>query len=289
MTAPWTSLQQLVVDDVASWPAKTAACVVLSSRGTLAVAGDLALPLPWASVTKIVAALAVLEVVFEGSLRLDDPAGPKGSTLRHLLGHTSGLACNEHRVVAAPGRRRCYSNVGIDLAVDLAVRRSGSQDAGTLLRERVLNPLGMTSTVLVGPASHGALGPVSDLALLARELLVPTVLTDGIVAAATAPSFPGLPGLLPGFGRQDPNDWGLGVELRGTKSPHWLPRTASPSSAGHFGQAGALVWADRPHDLAVACATGTQFGPWAAEAWPRDLGRWLGGWLQDRPASSPRQ
>jgi len=33
-------------------------------------------------------------------------------------------------------------------------------------------------------------------------------------AGATRVAFPGLDGILPGYGRQKPNDWGLGVELR---------------------------------------------------------------------------
>ena len=33
--------------------------------------------------------------------------------------------------------------------------------------------------------------------------------------------FPGLTGVLPGYGHQKPNDWGLGFEIRDAKSPHW--------------------------------------------------------------------
>ena len=34
--------------------------------------------------------------------------------MRHLLAHTSGLAFDEHRVTAAPGQRRLYSNAGFE-------------------------------------------------------------------------------------------------------------------------------------------------------------------------------
>lgn len=36
--------------------------------------------------------------------------------------------------------------------------------------------------------------------------------------------------------------WGLGVELKGEKSPHWTPAEASAQSYGHVGVSGTLVW-----------------------------------------------
>lgn len=286
MSAPHSALERRLAADIAAWPAAAAACVLVTQAGPVAVAGDIERPLPWASVTKVVASLAVLEVVHTGRLSLDEPAGPEGSTVRHLLGHASGLAFGEPRTVDAPGRRRTYSNVGIDWVVGLAVERHGSPDAAALLRELVLDPLGMNATVLVGPPSSGAVGPVSDLSRLAYELLRPTVLAAGVVDLAATPSFLGLAGVLPGFGRQTPNDWGLGLEVRGSKSPHWLPPASSPSTVGHFGQSGSFVWADRPRGLAAACATGTPFGPWAAEAWPRDVDGWLALWDESAGSSS---
>ena len=49
-------------------------------------------------------------------------------------------------------------------------------------------------------------------------------------AEATTVQFPGLDGVLPGFGVQRPNDWGLGFEIRDDKSPHW---TGLANSPGH--------------------------------------------------------
>jgi CubicO group peptidase (beta-lactamase class C family) len=82
-------------------------------------------------------------------------------------------------------------------------------------------------------------------------------------------AFPGLSGVLPGFGRQSPNDWGLGFEIRGGKSPHWTGSRNAPETFGHFGQTGSFLWVDPVAGLACACLTGTQFGEWAAEHWPR--------------------
>jgi CubicO group peptidase (beta-lactamase class C family) len=88
------------------------------------------------------------------------------------------------------------------------------------------------------------------------------------LAEATAVAFPGLVGVLPGFGRQDPNDWGLGPELRGHKAPHWTGSRNSPRTFGHFGQAGGFLWVDPDAGLACGCLTDRPFGPWAAAAWP---------------------
>ena len=52
-------------------------------------------------------------------------------------------------------------------------------------------------------------------------------------------AFPGLRGVLPGFGLQDPNDWGLGLEIRGRKAPHWTGARNSPRDrSGTSGAAG---------------------------------------------------
>ena len=264
-----------VAIELETWGTPRAAATVLSGEGVVGSAGDTTVVHPWASVTKVVAALAVLDVVRDGLLRLDDEVGPNGATVRHLLAHTSGLSFDDERVVAQPGQRRIYSNIGIDVVVAEACRRSGADSAAQLLAARVFEPLGMARTSLVGPAAHGIEGPLDDLVRLAAELLAPRVLAPGWIDAAVAPTFPSAAGVLPGFGRQDPNDWGLGIELRGSKSPHWMPPAASPSAFGHFGQSGSFLWVDRQAGVACAALTGTPFGPWAVESWPRSGARWL--------------
>jgi CubicO group peptidase (beta-lactamase class C family) len=86
---------------------------------------------------------------------------------------------------------------------------------------------------------------------------------------ARSVQFPGLDGILPGFGRQEPNDWGLGFELRDAKAPHWTGARNSPGTYGHFGRSGTFLWVDPDADLALACLTDRAFGDWAVEAWPR--------------------
>ncbi len=257
----------LLRTELAGWPGEGAVAVV-TSEGRVARSGP-DRRYPWASVTKVLTALTVLGLDADRVLDLDEPAGPPGATLRHLLAHASGLSPDDAtRVLSPPARRRVYSNAGIEQAARHAETRAGRPFA-TLLEEQVLRPLGLTRTVLRGSPAHGAVGPVSDLARLAHELLVPRVLATGVVAAASTTAFPGLSGVLPGYGRQEPNDWGLGCEVRGTKSPHWTAPECSPATFGHFGQSGSFVWVDPEAGVACVAAGRVPFGPWAVEAWPR--------------------
>ena len=87
-------------------------------------------------------------------------------------------------------------------------------------------------------------------------------------ADATAVQFPGLDGVLPGYGVQRPNDWGLGFEIKGTKSPHWTGASNSPHTYGHFGQSGTFIWADPAAGLALVVLTDRDFGAWSLPLWP---------------------
>ncbi len=101
--------------------------------------------------------------------------------------------------------------------------------------------------------------------------------------------FPGLSGVVPDLGRFDPNDWGLGFELRDGKSPHWTGTRNSARTFGHFGGSGTFLWIDPEAGLACCCLTDLEFGPWAKEAWPRVLGRGAcrGALSQSRGSSAP--
>jgi CubicO group peptidase (beta-lactamase class C family) len=254
------------LDALGRWPVGTAAGGVADATGVRAAAGPVDEPLAWASVTKLLTSLAVLVAVEEGTVALDDSAGPPGATVRHLLAHAAGLG-PDGALLAEPATRRIYSNAGYEVLADL-VAGAAALPFATYLGEAVLGPLALTATTLDGSPAAGAVGPVADLLRLGRELLEPTLVSPATLAEATTVAFPGLVGVLPGFGRQDPNDWGLGPELRDQKSPHWTGSRNSPRTFGHFGQAGGFLWVDPEARLACACLTDRPFGPWAAEAWP---------------------
>jgi CubicO group peptidase (beta-lactamase class C family) len=253
-----------LVDD---WPVGTVAVGVRGPDGTVWGRGPVDTPFVLASVTKALFAHTVLVALEEGTLALDAPAGPPGATVRHLLAHASGLAPDGDTVLAPPGERRIYSNAGFE-TLGHALAAASGLPVNVYAREATLEPLGLTATVLEGSPAHGARSTVTDLLRFAAEWLEPTLLAPATVADATREQFPGLAGVLPGFGTHDPNPWGLGVELRGTKRPHWTGRRNAPATFGHFGRAGTCWWVDPVHRVALVALTDREFGPWAAAAWP---------------------
>jgi CubicO group peptidase (beta-lactamase class C family) len=253
---------------IETWPSETSAVAVFDNRGSLGLHGPQELVQPWASVTKLLTTMCVLIAVEEGTLSLDDHAGPPGSSVRHLLAHASGLAFDRANVLAAPGRRRIYSNLGIELLAETLEIRA-QMPFVDYLEQAVLNPLSMSSTTLQGSPAAAAMGSVQDLARFGVELLSPTLISASTMRMATNVVFPGLDGVLPGFGRQSPNDWGLGFELKDSKHPHWTAEHNSPATFGHFGQSGSFIWVDPERNLGCACLCGLAFGPWAVQAWPK--------------------
>jgi CubicO group peptidase (beta-lactamase class C family) len=252
---------------VDEWPVTTAAVAVVGPSGVLARRGATDAVLPLASVTKPLVALAALVAVEEGTIGLDDPAGPEGSTVRHLLAHASGLPFEGATPIARPGRRRIYSNEGFAvLGAHLAT--AAGMSVADYLRGAVLEPLGMGASALTGPPGSGATSTVDDLAAFAAELLTPTLIHPTTWTEATSVVFPGLTGVVPGFGRTKTNDWGLGFELKDAKAPHWTAPGGSPRTFGHFGASGTFLWVDPDAALALVCLTDRDFEAWAREAWP---------------------
>jgi CubicO group peptidase (beta-lactamase class C family) len=234
--------------------------------GVVAIHGRQEVELPWASVTKLLTGLAFLVAFEEGTVDPDEPAGPPGATLRHLLSHASGLPVDGEQPLTEPGRRRIYSNTGIELAARLLEERAAMPFAD-YFAQAVVRPLGLAGR-LAGSPAHGYRGPLGDLLALGREFLAPTLVAAETLAEATSVQFPGLSGVLPGLGRMEPNDWGLTFELRDAKSPHWTGSRNSVRTFGHFGASGTFLWVDPDASLACGVLTDRQFGEWAKEAWP---------------------
>lgn len=258
------------LDLLADWPVPAAAAAVVGASGVLATQGDTGQRYRLASVTKPLVARAAQVAIEEGVFDLDSAAGPAGSTVRHLLAHASGLAMLDDQVVANPGTRRVYSNYGFRVLAETLERESGIE-FGSYLREAVFEPLGMADASLDGGAQvagYGASGSVADLASFACDLLTPATVSAQTHAEATGVQFPGLSGVLPGYGVQRPNDWGLGFEIKAAKTPHWTGSANSPQTFGHFGQSGTFIWADPAAGLALVVLTNRDFGEWALPLWP---------------------
>jgi CubicO group peptidase (beta-lactamase class C family) len=252
------------------WGADNAAAAVVTRDGLLDWHGDEAHEYLWASLTKPVVALATLVAVEEGVLDLDEPAGPPGSTVRHLLAHAAGLPFDGTVPIAEPGERRVYSNTGFEMLAQHLEKRA-EMDFEEYLTQAVIEPLELQCE-LRGTAAAGLYGTLFDLTDLATEFLSPTLVAAETFDEATEVAFPGLVGVLPDFGRMEPNDWGLGFEIRSEKSPHWTGTRNSPRTYGHFGGSGTFVWVDPEAKLGLCVLTDRPFDEWKDEAkivWPR--------------------
>jgi CubicO group peptidase (beta-lactamase class C family) len=256
------------IEQVDRWPPRTVAVCVANRRGESQLhLGEVVLR--WASVSKLLCAYCCLIAAEEGVVGLDEPAGPEGSTLRHLLAHASGLPFEGDTPIARPGTRRIYSNSGFELAAE-HLARAAELPYEEYLRSAVLEPLRMRAELRGSPA-HAVWGTAADLLAFARELLAPSLVAPETLSEATSVQLPGLDGVLPDFGRMTPNDWGLGFELKDAKSPHWTGSRNSPRTFGHFGGSGSFLWVDP--DAGVACGTlaDLDFDHWKDDAkrlWP---------------------
>lgn len=145
----------------------------------------------WFSMTKIVTATAVLRLAEGGTLDLDAPADeyfrgfkvvsqPVPVTVRHLLGHSSGLAnplpirwvrpadarvfdhgafvgrllTRNRRLKFTPGERASYSNLGYLVLGEVISEVSGA-GYEEYVREEILTPLGMNRTGFAYPELAG--------------------------------------------------------------------------------------------------------------------------------------
>lgn len=252
------------------------ALVVTEGGRIVAQAGDVDDVFPFASVTKPLVAWSALVAVDRGMMRLDDPATPAdgsgqellpGATIAHLLSHSSGIAFDSDAVLAAPGQRRIYSNRGIELLGERLEEATG-MSVEEWVDVTVLQSLGMASVSVPGSPAASGEGSAADLSLFARELAQPTVVSAELADKARHVVIPGLDGVLPGYGRQTPNDFGLGLEIRGHKHPHWTSAAHSEQTFGHFGQAGSFIWVDPLAGRQAVFLGARPFGQVHQQAWP---------------------
>jgi len=282
---------------------------------------------PLASASKLAPGLAILRLLEQGRLALDDPlerhlpearAARAGVTLRALLCHTSGLplefapgqveygpstswaslgdACLQTPLAHPPRTLVQYSNVAYGL-LGLIIEAVTGLDYRTAIEQLVFEPFGIEAYVgRPGPRPHAMVMdvdspfagtdlepfnsafsqhlvmPWSHVYSTAKGLLDlvrayggsrPDLLRPETAAEARTDQAGGVDG---GFRTTDPFigfaksksitwspcPWGLTVEVKGSKRPHWTPLSASPGSFGQIGSSGCLAWCDPVHDVSWA-------------------------------------
>lgn len=249
-----------------AWPVPEYAVAVLH-RDAVVTRGDTSRTQRIASVSKPVSAWAVLVAVEEGSVSLDDPVGQTGCTLRHLLAHAGGYPFDGANPISKPGVRRHYSNTGFDLMAAHIEHSTGIAFAD-YLAEAVFAPLAMSSSVLEGSCARDVVTNVDDLVAFVGEMRSPRLISRELRNEAVSVVYPELAGVVPGLGAYDPCPWGLGIEIKGHKTPHWTAPSGSASTFGHFGGIGTFVWVDPVADVACAMLAERDFTTWGMLHWP---------------------
>jgi CubicO group peptidase (beta-lactamase class C family) len=255
----------------ATWPVANVAAAAIAPDGSVDAIGDTERPFRIASISKMVVGWTALVAVEEGIVELDQPYGQQGCTLRHLLAHAGGYPFDGTEPIARAGKRRIYSNIGIELATECIAAAAG-MPYSDYQREAVLEPLAMMATSLHASPAYGLHSTVDDLVRFIGELRSPRLITTDSAAVFRTSQFPELAGIVPGIGRFDTCPWGLATEVRGHKSPHWTGAANSPSTFGHFGGAGTLLWVDPGVEVAAVALTDRPFDEWSADAltlWPQ--------------------
>jgi CubicO group peptidase (beta-lactamase class C family) len=251
---------------MAAWQGAKAGAAVFPD-GSVERFGDTTRPFELASITKLYTAMAALVAHEEGTLPLDDPIDDDTAAPAELLAHSAGIAPDQHRSMAPQATRRIYSTAAYEMLADGLTVAAGMRFAD-YAHEAVAVPLGLETMRLDGSPGAGAVGSVEDVLGLSAAWRTPTLIDGTTLTRAITPHRPELEGVLPGYGRQAPNPWGLGPEIRGDKHPHWTAPTNDPRTYGHFGRAGTMLWIDPVADVTVIALSDQEFGPWAVGAWP---------------------
>ena len=261
------------LERVAGWPVDHAAAAVIRSDGTDTI-GDVERSFRLASLSKPISAWAIMVAIEEAVIDLDGPLchveAPDGATMRHLLAHAAGFGFDGDQPFAAIERTRIYSNTGFERAA-AELEGAAEMPFGEYLLAAVFEPLGLTSAELRGSPAHGVWCRLTDAAAFVEEMRRPRLIADETWREVVRPQYPELGGIVPGVGRFDPCPWGLGVELHGDKSQHWMGSAASAATFGHFGGAGTMMWVDPVADVGLVALTDRAFDDWSAEAlirWP---------------------
>ncbi|NBQ04790.1 MAG: cupin domain-containing protein [Actinobacteria bacterium] len=178
-----------------------------------------------------------------------------------------GSACIQQDVSIYRLRLKTGESVSHELIADHVEQVSEILFAD-FLREAIFEPLGMTKSFLNGSASRDVVSCVDELAEFALELRNPQLISTGTASLATTTQFAELEGVVPGVGRFDPCNWGLGPELHGTKHPHWMGSRNSASTFGHFGGTGSFMWHDPTVNISCIGLCEVEFDAWAMHHWP---------------------
>lgn len=198
----------------------------------------------------------------------------------------------------APGEQFNYSDNGFTIAGIMAERVTGLR-FGDIVQREVLTPLGMLDAsmfppedwwpriaAVIGDSAEGREtaemfnsaeyrrrgAPAGGLFATVRGIVpfLRAFLQQGVaqgrpwlrretVAAMMRPQVSGIPGRVGVLYEWPAVEWGLGWDVKGSKTPHWSGTLTSPQTISHEGYAGTLVWADPTRELLCVIFTNHTF------------------------------
>lgn len=246
---------------------------VINSSNELSVVGNGKDRYRFASVTKLIATHVIADAVASKFIGFDDQIISERFkeyvSLADLMSHCSGIKTENETI--PPRTKRIYSNLAFDLAEKHLITSLGkgfeNESIGTLFRDGLNVDLG-TSIEINGSCASSATGTFDDLIIFLNEIRSPQYIEKEIHNEIASTHNPLLPGILPGWGYSKDNTWGIGYEVKGEKSPHWMGSIASPTSYGHFGMSGSFIFHDPVNNISIAGLSNVDFGPWAKDVWP---------------------
>ncbi|QPK94370.1 beta-lactamase family protein [Actinomyces sp. zg-332] len=207
--------------------------------------GDTKKEFPLASVTKLFTTYLTLIQVNKNLLTLEDRLLPNNATVADLLAHTSGLAFDKYEFIHNLREYRQYSNIGMEIIGEYLTDITGIEYEELLIKE-IVEPLDLDCFVFKDekkPSKDGW-ATLKDLRKFAQELLNPTLIPRKLLEKACT-QYLFLPGIyLNTMLEIDDHAWGLGFELKGSKTNHWMGNLSSKRSFGHFGSAGSYLFID---------------------------------------------
>lgn len=253
---------------------------VIDAIGDEHIYGDKDSPYELASVTKLLTAITICDVVASGFVNLTDqildPSLKYSDvTLYDLLSHTSGLSFDGKDKQAAPRTKRIYSNYGVELAAGfitmrlqnefgpLTVQNLFDDGLGVLLREERGSKIDF-----YGSPAHGAHANLIALTKLVREMRQPTFIDEEMHSQMRSIFMQNLKGVIPGWGSFKDCAFGIGYEIKSNKSPHWMGSISSDKSFGHFGQSGVFVMHDPVNNISIVALGDKPFDKSLKKLWP---------------------
>lgn len=253
---------------------------VIDSIGEEHFFGDRETPYELASITKIINAITICDVVASGFVNLSDQVNDprfkyNDVYLYDLLAHTSGLSFTGKEKQVAPRSKRVYSNYAVELAAGfvgmklqdefglISVQDLFNDGLGAILRE-VKN----AKIDFYGSPAYGAHANLNALSALAQQMRNPTFIDEEMHGQMTSTYLNNLKGTIPGWGNYKDCAFGIGYEIKSTKSPHWMGSLSSDKSFGHFGQTGVFIMHDPVNNISIVALGDREFDKTLKKLWP---------------------